>query len=238
LPDLPPRPDRPGPAAPGPIELAPGDLVPGLEHGGLAATIGWHWQIAHGALRVDACGAPLATPALALLVAGDWLPAGLIPHWADAHRLQALVPTRLLAAPRPTADEAGGLLPQVLAQLWQRGTQLAALRAGPVPERVRHLLLMLAEADAGRAPTSAQTLLLPNVRHIADLLGTTPESVSRTMTALRRLDLLLERQGNHTRFDARQLSVGDLPRGLTRSDQAAPPLAVAPRASATRLPLA
>lgn len=178
-----------------------------------------HWRLARGALRVDRHGH--AGPPSGLLLPGDLLPLGLAPGWATQHRLQALVATRLVPATEPMPH----LLAQALAQQWQRQQDMTALRTGAVPERIKHLMLRLAEAHGLDAGSANQALRLPRVRDIADLVDTTPESVSRTMSALKRLDLLAERCGTRTRFDADRLQASALPQGLTRSVPATGPRA-------------
>lgn len=196
-----------------------------------------HWQLDQGALRVDDLGQALPTPALGLLLARDLLPeADDAPadSWAARLRLQALLPSRLIGLQRAPGDALSH--PRaLLAQHWARTQDMLRLRRGPVPDRIKQLVLLLAQGLADSAPVGQddQALRLPRVRDIADLVDSTPESVSRTMTAFKRLDLLSERQGSRTRVNAQRLSASTLPLGLTRSV----PLCPAPAPANTPPPL-
>lgn len=176
------------------------------------------WRLLRGALRFDRLGCGGRERVVQLALPGDLV--GLEPLLGVAGRgaPRALLRCELLPLP-PLGDDPTArstLLGEALCQQWQRAADMTALRSGAVPERIKRLLLMLAQGAADLRPGADRGL--PRVRDIADLVDSTPESVSRVISALRRLQLLDGRQAGRARYDAVQLAASALPLGLTRSD--------------------
>jgi len=106
------------------------------------------------------------------------------------HTAEALSEVELCRIPLAIFDELQArnarLSEQVVGQ-WQDQVRcadrwLAELSAGPVHERVRRLLRFLAELDGD----NGRQLQLPPMADLANILGTSRESVSRTLAELKR----------------------------------------------------
>ena len=206
--------DPPAPTAAPDIELPAGAQLPASLQRRAQA-----WRLIAGALRVARDDGGARDPLVQLALAGDLV--GLEPLCGQPrlHTLQALTDCRL----QPLQAEDGGergLLAEALTQQWKRSADMAALRRGPMPECIKRLLLMLAGAHHGRDP-GEHLHGLPKVRDIAEIVDSTPETVSRVITALRRMALLADRQAGQARYDARRLAACAMPVGMSRSDLAA-----------------
>jgi hypothetical protein len=186
------------------------DLLPGECFDDLAGPCGAGWCLQDGAVRLDPTSGP-ARPAL-LALPGDVLGVEATAMGGCPYRLRALLPTRLRALrPAATAGEQALRLQALLRQQWRRAVDMAGLRTGSVPDRVRQLLVML------RSCGNDGEVLMPRLRDLADTVDSTPESVSRVIANLRRLQLLshLQHERRHQAGDA--LAGAELPPGMTRS---------------------
>lgn len=206
--------DLAAPASAPAIELPAGTELPAFLHRGAQG-----WRLIAGALRVARNDGGARDPLVQLALAGDLV--GLEPLCGQPrlHTLQALTDCQL----QPLQADGGAdrqLLAEALTQQWRRSADMAALRRGPMPERIKRLLLMLAGASQARDP-GEHLHGLPKVRDIAEIVDSTPETVSRVITALRRMTLLADRQAGQARYDARRLAACAMPVGMSRSDLAA-----------------
>jgi CRP-like cAMP-binding protein len=111
-------------------------------------------------------------------------------HGVYWHTAEALCEVELCRIPLAVFDvlqsRNARLSDQVVGQ-WQAQVHcadrwLAELSAGPVHERVRRLLRFLAELDGD----NGHRLQLPSTPDLANILGTTRESVSRSLAELKR----------------------------------------------------
>ncbi len=96
------------------------------------------------------------------------------------------------------ADQWRQLLVEGLLARQAHQGELARLRRGSVPERVRQLLLLLSGKASGAMRLSESTPLqceLPSLLDMALLVDTSPETVSRVMSALRRSGQLATPRG-------------------------------------------
>ncbi len=124
------------------------------------------------------------------------LSSGLYWHTAVAVRESALcripldVFRELRAHNVPLTDRVVGQWEQ---QVQHADRWLAELNHGPVADRVKRLLAMLAEMEADEA----SLIHLPPMADLASILGTTRESVSRTLAELKRTNAL-RRVAPHT----------------------------------------
>jgi CRP/FNR family transcriptional regulator len=130
------------------------------------------------------------------LFAGDFL--GLIHNEAYAYSAEALVPTRLCRFPRGRLEallvEIPHLEQRLLAmashELAAAQDQMVLLGRKSARERVVSFILMLSDS-ATRQGRPGDPLLLPMSRNdIADYLGLTTETVSRTFTLLKKQELI------------------------------------------------
>ena len=189
-------------------------LAPGAIFDDLAGPRGEGWRLVEGALRLD----PIEGQAQATLLAlpGDLLGLEVSALGRCPYRLRALLPARLQAlAPSASPAEARARLGTMLEQQWRRAVQMTGLRTGDVPDRVKHLLVLL------RACGSDGDVLMPRLRDLAATVDSTPESVSRVIANLRRLQLItgVAYERRHQASDA--LAGAALPAGMTSSRPAA-----------------
>jgi hypothetical protein len=169
------------------------------------------WRLVSGALRLDP-REPQALPAQ-LALPGDQLGVEGLLGRSCPYRVRALVTSQLEALEPPASDAASlQRLSQVLAQQWRRAADMTRLRTGGVPDRVKCLLLML-----GAGTSDSDGLLLPRLRDFAAVVASTPESVSRVITNLRRLQLLEGRSERVQHLATDALTHCRLPGGMTNS---------------------
>lgn len=204
-------PNTPTPAGE-PIVL---QLPPGAALIDLPGPLGHGWLVVEGALRLDtdtSTGGPVQ-----LALPGDSVGFERLFEQASPYAARAVVPTRLHALPAP-AQATDGIerARDALAMHWRRATEMAALRTGPVPDRVKSLLVLLATPGPGQ-----DTHALPGLREIASIVDTSPETVSRVFSALRRMQLLDGRKRKRVRYDAEPLARSTLPAGVTRCSASA-----------------
>ena len=175
------------------------------------------WQLVHGCMRLDDEAASRErfvqlTLAGELLGTEPWL--GL-PHACTA---RALTDCKLHALRLPDCVALPVWLGHALCQQARRAAQMVGLRTGSAPERVRRLLLLLStNADHGGPQTGQSDHVLPRIKDIATIVDTTPETVSRIISSLRRSRVLLGRHARFACFDAAQLAGLTLPPGMTSS---------------------
>jgi CRP-like cAMP-binding protein len=164
-----------------------------------------------GALRLD----PVAERAASVLLA---LPGSLI-GLESLRRRPAVYAARAIVAcvlaPLPHLDDAAwrDLLMRSLITQQERAAELAELRSGPVPERVRRLLVLLSQGSrggAGLSPWRAATPSCeqPTLADIAALTDTAEETVSRVLSAMRRQGDLVRDGGRRVRLDPRMFEQG------------------------------
>lgn len=165
-----------------------------------------------GLLGRVTCGAlSLTDPAgdegaLLLALPGDLI--GIDALTGDAVRWQAraVVGSRVEWLGLIRADQWRSLLLQALVVRQTSQAQLARLRRGSVPERVRQLLLTLSGAggesehellrsEGDDRPEGCIPCELPSLQDMALIVDTSPETVSRVLSSLRRQGQLLTRPG-------------------------------------------
>lgn len=155
------------------------------------------WRVLSGALRLDPLRhAPTPAAAVQLALPGDVVGLEALCEQPPMFRARALLPCQVqpLAVPMDPALRARRLA-EALGRCWQRSAEMASLRHGPVHERMARLLRALAASQSGdgvmpcRLPADAPPRLpspRPRGRDLAELLDTTPETVSRVLAQWRR----------------------------------------------------
>jgi CRP-like cAMP-binding protein len=177
------------------------------------------WRLLSGALRIDLTSEG-RDRFIQIALPGDLVGLDAMAGKPHTMRARALLDCRLqpLPAGMPEAYLCQ-LLSEGVAQQWDRAADMAALRSGAVPERVKRLLLMLREprqtADGTVYCNDAHAL--PRIKEIATMVDIAHETVSRILSGLRRLQLLEERHAGFARFDAGLLARSALPHGMTSS---------------------
>lgn len=188
--------------------LQAGQPLPPLPPGHVA------WRLLDGATRTDVDHDVAAAAGTSTLVRmdlpGDLVGLDLPVRDVPPSRHTALVHSRLVALPAPvTGLDWNRLLWDLMARQQRRGAEMARLRTGPVAERVRQLLLLLAGPGDGPASGLRQ---LPSLRDIGDLVGTVPETVSRTLSRMRHLRLIEDRRPGAGRYEPARLAAHQVPR--------------------------
>lgn len=179
------------------------------------------WQLLSGALRLDQGGFGRES-LVQLALPGDLV--GLEPLYGLPRRAcaTALVDCCLQKLHAPDARNTAAMsdmLAIALNQQWHRAADMAGLRTGSAPDRVKRLLLLL-HGDARSADVPGNppaTHALPRIKDIAALVDSAHETVSRILTGLRRLDVLQERHPCSASFNRQTLDDCQLPKGMTRS---------------------
>lgn len=190
-------------------------LPPGAALTDLPGPLGHGWQVVEGALRLDTDTS--ASGPVQLALPGDSVGFERLFEQASPYAARAVVPTRLRALAAPAHTAAGiERARNALAMHWRRATEMAALRTGPVPDRVKALLVLLATPGPDQ-----DTHALPGLREIASIVDTSPETVSRVFSALRRMQLLDGRKRKRVRYEAEPLARSTLPAGVTRGSTSA-----------------
>lgn len=183
-------------------------LLPGQPFTDQTGPHGQGWQIVTGVLRLDGPDDP--RPVL-LAQPGDLIGVAEAMGVPRPSLLRALVGCRLAPLPRPDGDaERHARLSTLVLQQWRQTLDMARLRNGSVPERVKQLLLLLTRAHP------QGELHLPRLRDLAATVDSTPESVSRVIANLRRLGLLAGTSGRQHQADE-SLAGRALPAGMTSS---------------------
>jgi hypothetical protein len=190
-------------------------LPPGAALIDLPGPLGHGWLVVEGALRLDtdtSTGGPVQ-----LALPGDSVGFERLFEQASPYAARAVVPTRLHALPAPAQATDGIERARRCA-----GHALAARhRNGSVAHRPSPRSREVPAGVAGNARPGQDTHALPGLREIASIVDTSPETVSRVFSALRRMQLLDGRKRKRVRYDAEPLARSTLPAGVTRCSASA-----------------
>lgn len=170
-------PSEPTPAAPR-DHYAIGELIYAAGDSGRA------WRIRTGAVRLDRIQGEERTFA-GLALKGDILGAETLLFGAYAFEARALGEVELEIWAEPNHPPSGESLLHMLAATERRAADTLALRYGKALDRVRQLMLMLAD--------SHRQIVIPGLKDMAEITALTEETVSRTMSRLRKSGLLQRR---------------------------------------------
>ena len=162
------------------VQLDVGERAP-------VAAPGCGWRLESGALRLHKTQSDTTESLVSLALPGDLIGADRLAGSPFPLTGVAIVPSVL-----SEYQVADGDLPQVVNSAFMRALQRSAdmvlLRGGPVPNRVRYLLLLI--ADSQRPDVGNPGGALPSLRDIADIISSTRESVSRVLGSMKKNDLL------------------------------------------------
>ena len=176
------------------------------------------WRLVSGALRLHNAHPGNAEALVSLALPGDLVGVERLAGLPVPMQGLAILPAQLAEVPVDAGELAAVVKSAYMCAL-QRSADMVALRGGTVPNRVRHLLLLIAESQRGDSGTVGITL--PSLRDISDIINATRETVSRVLGGLKKLDLLHDRKAQTGLLkvpDLRQFSF--LP-GMTCSTQLA-----------------
>lgn len=169
-----------------------GDAVPAAPGNSL-------WRIASGTLAMQAMPEGVKNQegqSLWLAQPGDYVGWERLTPGAQPLLARAITPVVLeqVHLPQGSAHTAqtDALLRSCLQQLQQRFVQMAQLRLGSVAQRIRTLLLLVAEAQGANGQDQGHAL--PSLSCMAQIIGARQETVSRALSELREQQLLSHRR--------------------------------------------
>ncbi len=173
------------------------------------------WRVVEGALRLDAAG-PGPERFVQIVLAGDRLGVEPLCGLPTLYRARAVTHCVLRRLQVVGESERCAVIGAALTQQWRRAADLAALRTGPVAERVRLLLLLLC---AGRAEGAGglTSVELPRLKDIAAIVDTAPETASRILSAWRQQAMLHGLEAGSVGIDRRRFATCEIPEGMSRS---------------------
>ncbi|MEY2633151.1 MAG: hypothetical protein RIR00_1805 [Pseudomonadota bacterium] len=151
-----------------------------------AGASGRAWRVEKGSLRLDRVLDDGERVFASLAVAGDVIGAETLLLGTHTFEAVALAECELTPWPEGLGRPAGESLLQTLTAVERRAADVIALRGGQAMERVTRLIQLLARRD-----DKATQVVLPPRRDIADITALTIETVSRTITALKRSGFLV-----------------------------------------------
>lgn len=136
--------------------------------------------------------------ALVVALPGDLIGIESLKGEAVTLQARAIVASEVEWLTLVRADQWRQLLVEGLLARQAHQGELARLRRGSVPDRVRQLLLLLSGKASGLSPVEAAESLqceLPSLLDMAMLVDTSPETVSRVLSSLRRAGQLFTPRG-------------------------------------------
>lgn len=169
------------------------------------------WRLESGAMRVGNLREDGEVELVSIALPGDLVG---VEYWAGEHvalHASAVLPTRLVPVDMGSISMEA-VLREALITARRRCLEIVSVRSGPVAERVRSLLLLLADA-MGALPGKA----LPSIKETAQLVGSTPETVSRVLSHLKQLHLLADRRRGKSELDVDLLRDARFSEGMTSS---------------------
>lgn len=179
----------------------PGQLAPGVPFD--LAGDGRLWRVRQGLVAAWPLPQDHRSAPRFVALRGDLVGAEALAGAGVALRVVGLAASAL--EPVDWHDEAarGRLLAQAYAQARRQGQESLLLRTGPLPDRVKQMLLML---GAGPAAGDESEIELPSLRVLAQVLNATPEAVCRVLGQMRQLRVLVECRPGVARVATRALA--------------------------------
>lgn len=189
------------------LSLGHGDAIPQPDEGCV-------WQLESGALCMSHVQPDGQSSLMCLALPGDVLGVERLANLEDSVEGRAITPATLTLVAIEKRDVAHVLV-RAFACARQRSADMVALRTGSVPDRVRRLLLLLADGRDGRR--ALNTNALPSLRDMAFIVGSAHETVSRVLGRLKSLDLLQDRKAQCGTFKVQDLREHNFRPGMTSS---------------------
>ncbi|MBL8305547.1 MAG: Crp/Fnr family transcriptional regulator [Rubrivivax sp.] len=175
------------------------------------------WRLRSGAVRLCSTDSRGGCIVVGVALPGDLIGAEALAGAAPWPGVQALTASAVTRVAYRTAADEVALLTQALQQCRRQQRDLALLRTGPASERIKALLLVLSAADPGTGDAPGDCAL-PALRDMAAVVDSAPETVSRVIGSLRRLDVLHDRRAASVRVDRHALHGLRPVAGMTSSD--------------------
>lgn len=177
---------------------------------------GGPWVLIEGLALIEPRDGPDHIAFLAL--PGDLLGVENLASRPSRSRVRALVPCVAAELQGCQPEGWNRLLIDSVLSLHQRLHETARLVQGPVGERVRSLLRYLCGSGSAEGPDGCRRCELPVLADLAALLNTSPETISRVLSQLRRAGLIHATGSDREfRISPELLEGAPLPERLTRS---------------------
>jgi hypothetical protein len=152
------------------------------------------WRVRRGVVGVVHDAAGLEERPQFLALPGDLIGADALAGLATPSRVFAVTAAELEAVACPDTPSRHELLSVAYAQSRRQGREIVRLRTGSVADRVKQMLLLLGDDDAGAEESDVE---LPSLRRLADILDASPEAICRVIGRMRQLDVLGAREQHH-----------------------------------------
>lgn len=150
---------------------------------------GTGWRVTSGLVRLDRTPMPSEEGFVSLAVTGDVIGAETLLFGRYTFSATALSPCTLVSWPEGEPEPMTDALLQVMAANESRAADLLGLRCGQARERIRNLLCFLAR-EPRNGTDHSRRVALPALRDMAQITALTCETVSRTLSALRKMGIL------------------------------------------------
>lgn len=155
-------------------ELAPGQRLFS------AGDSGPVWQVVSGAVRLEALQ-PSGMSLVDFALPGDLIGAESVLGKPYAFFANAVIASQLREIKQETEEDGLHILSSAFRKGQERAASVMRLREGSVAQRIDHLLALLQSATAADS-VDPQSHQLPQLREIAGIIGSTPETVCRNLT--------------------------------------------------------
>lgn len=164
-----------------------------------AGSAGSAWRVSSGSLRLDRPDHESETSFANLAIKGDVIGAEILLFGCYTFTATALADCTLSPWPEGCAVQAGDSLLHTLAKNERRAADVIALRCGQAADRVRRLVMLLAQQRDetvacglvnSATPSTEWQVTLPARQDMAEITALTLETVSRMVSQLRRAGIL------------------------------------------------
>jgi CRP-like cAMP-binding protein len=147
------------------------------------------WRVESGALRVDSAQLDQSCSFVHLALPGDVLGMENLLGGVESFMVRAITPVALVPVDATEEDRVKQLLLDAVGKGYLRCRALVLLRTGSPQERVKRLLLMLANTDDSSIGAAA-ACAVPSLSDMAAIVNVAPETVCRALANLRQSNFL------------------------------------------------
>lgn len=141
------------------------------------------WRVKSGALRVNCIE---VNQVVFLALPGDLIGVEQLLGSDHSCRTHAIVRGTLVRLNDEDSINSPSLLREAVLQSQRQNIDMMRLRSGQIGERVKLLVAMLDNHDGDNDCANDRAYEMPSLRETADIVGSTPESVCRALSAMRR----------------------------------------------------
>lgn len=193
--------------------------IPAGQRQALHPRAGRVWIVKRGVVGMVQAAAPSdVAPLEALASPGDLLGIQSLLGHQQPICVQSVADATVRCVAYDPSHDLPRLLGQAYLQARRQARDLLRLRSGSVADRVRHLMVSLAER--GQAQGGRAGVQLPTLRQVAWIIDSSEESVCRVLARLRDLQVLEPVAQRRSRVALRDLIDLKEPRGMTSSARA------------------